>query len=138
MKQVRDYQNRIGGPLMDRIDMHIDVRRVPPAKVMSSTGGVSSRELREGVLKGREYASWRIEHEHVEHTTKGLVASCRLSDGDARFFESAAAANGMSGRAIVRTLSVARTRADIEQRRNVGRADLCEALGFRLRDGVGS
>ena len=138
VKQVRDYQNRIGGPLMDRIDMHIDVRRVSPSKVMSSSGGVSSAELRVGVLKGREYASWRTEHDNAVRTTKELVASCRLSDDDARFFEGVASANSMSGRSIVRTLSVARTIADMEQRRNVERADLCEALGFRLRDGVGS
>lgn len=138
VKQVRDYQNRIGGPLVDRIDMHIDVRRVPPSKVLSCSGGVSSAQLREGVLKGREYASWRIEHECVDFTTKWLVATCHLTGDDERFFEDMAAANSMSGRSIVRTLSVARTIADMEQRRNVERADLCEALGFRLRDGVGS
>ena len=123
---------------MDRIDMHIDVRRVPPAKVLSCKGGISSDELREGVLKGREYASWRTSREPVRRSTKALVAACRLSDDDTRFFEGMAAANNMSGRSIVRTLSVARTIADMEQRANVVKADLCEALGFRLRDGVGS
>lgn len=136
-KQVRDYQNRIGGPLMDRIDMHIDVKRVPPVQVLSSAGGMSSAELREGVLAGREYASWRREHEQVEATTQGIVASCHLSADDERFFEDAAVSNHMSGRAIVRVLSVARTIADMDQRRVVEKADLCEALGFRMRDGVG-
>lgn len=138
VKQVRDYQNRIGGPLMDRIDMHIDVRRVPPAKVLSCSGGISSDQLREGVLKGREYASWRTSREPVRRSTKALVAACHLSDDDTRFFEGVAAANNMSGRSIVRTLSVARTIADMEQRASVVKSDLCEALGFRLRDGVGS
>ncbi len=137
-KQVRDYQNRIGGPLVDRIDMHIDVRRVPPDKVLSLQGGVSSAQLKEGVMKGRDYASWRKEHDGVEATTQGLVASCRLTGEDSSFFEECARRNNMSGRAIVRVLSVARTIADMAERRAVAKQDLCEALGFRLRDGVGS
>lgn len=137
-KQVRDYQNRIGGPLMDRIDLHIDVKRVPPGQVLSFEGGTSSASLREAVLKARAYASWRSSREAAPaRTTQALVASCRLDGASARFFEKAAQANNMSGRAIVRTLSVARTIADMEERPVVSKADLCEALAFRLREGVG-
>lgn len=123
---------------MDRIDMHIDVQRVPPGKVLSPEGGQSSESLREGVIAGREYASWRRAVDGKPSTTQDIIASCRLDDEDAAFFEAMAKANRMSGRAIVRTLSVARTIADIAQKRQVGRSDLCEALGFRIRDGVGS
>ena len=138
VKQVRDYQNRIGGPLMDRIDLHIDVKRVPPAEVLAQGGGTTSAKLREGVMAGREYSSWRRVHEAVVPTTQGLIASCHLGDDDALFFERMARANHMSGRAIVRTLSVARTIADMSERIAVSKADLCEALSFRLRDGVGT
>lgn len=137
-KQVRDYQNRIGGPLMDRIDLHIDVKRVEPGVVLSQEGGVCSADLREGVMAGREYASWRVAREEVERTEQGLIKSCKLSEEDRGFFETVAVANKMSGRAIVRVLSVARTIADMAQRANVTRPDLCEAIGFRLREGVGS
>lgn len=135
--QIAKYQNRIGGPLMDRIDIHIDVKRVPPGEVISPEGGTSSAELREGVLAGREYASWRRAHENVGSTTQDLMVSCHLDEKDERFFERMAQLNHMSGRAIVRTMSVARTIADIDQRLSVSKADLCEALGFRLREGVG-
>ena len=138
LAQVRKYQNRIGGPLMDRIDLHIDVRRVPPGDVISPLGGTSSEALRDGVMSGREYSSWRHAHEHIEATTQGLMASCHLEEDDVRFFEEMARANNMSGRAIVRTIGVARTIADIDQRRSVSRTDICEALSFRLREGVGS
>ncbi len=137
VKQIRDYQNRIGGPLMDRIDMHIDVKRVPPSDVLTRGGGVSSEELRAGVMSGREYASWRKVHENYDSTTQGLIASCHLSEKDSAFFERAAVANNMTGRGITRVLSVARTIADMDQRRVVEKSDLCEALGFRIRDGVG-
>lgn len=136
-KQVRDYQNRIGGPLMDRIDLHIDVKRLKPSEVLAAQGGLTSAELREGVLTGREYASWRMERFPSEPTTQGLIRSCKMSADDGDFFEKAAASNHMSGRAIVRVLSVARTIADMAQRESVVKADVCEALGFRIRDGVG-
>jgi len=90
-----------------------------------------------GVLAGREYASWRKAHERIGATTQELMASCHLDDEDARFFEDMAKLNHMSGRAIVRTTAVARTIADIDERQKVTREDLCEALGFRLREGVG-
>lgn len=135
--QISKYQNRIGGPLMDRIDLHIDVQRVSPSTVMSPSGGISSAQLRAGVMKGREYASWRRARERVGSSTQDLVASCHLSPDDERYFEKMAELNHLSGRAIVRTMSVARTVADMEQRRAVTRDDLCEALAFRIREGVG-
>ena len=136
-KQINDYQNRIGGPLIDRIDLHIDVRRVPPEVVLNPDGGLSSAELREGVMAGREYASWRRATEGEGLTTQEVIASCHLDAADERFFEKTAQANHMSGRAIVRSLSVARTIADMAQRKQVNKSDLCEALGFRIKDGIG-
>lgn len=137
VNQIRNYQNRIGGPLMDRIDLHIDVRRVPPEEVLRLQGGISSGELREGVMRGREYASWRKAHDQVKRSTQGVIASCHLSDGDEGFFVGAAERMHMSGRGIVRVLSVARTIADMDQRPVVNRDDICEALAMRVRDGVG-
>ena len=122
---------------MDRIDMHIDVHRVPPGAVLSSVGGTSSSQLREGVMAGREFASWRKSHEEIGSSTQDLMASCHLSQKDEAFFEKMAALNHMSGRSIVRTMSVARTIADLGEHRSVTKGDLCEALGFRLREGVG-
>lgn len=136
--QIVRYQNRIGGPLMDRIDIHIDVQRVPPGTVMSSQGGTTSAALREGVMAGREYATWRKAKEGVGTTTQALMASCHMKEEDSEFFKRMAELNHMSGRAIVRTTSVARTIADIDQRLVVNRADLCEALNYRLREGVGN
>ena len=135
--QVNAYQNRIGGPLMDRIDLHIDVRRVPPGQVLSNGGGISSEELKEGVMRGREYASWRQARYGKARGTQEVIEACRMEDDDRSFFEKMALANRMSGRAIVRSLAVARTIADMAQRPGVSKDDLCEALGFRLREGVG-
>lgn len=133
--QVNSYRNRIGGPLMDRIDLHIDVQRIPPADVLRAGAAPPSEELRRAVVAAREYALRRRSREGCSATTGDIVRSCHLAADDRAFFEKTARINGMSGRALVRTLSVARTIADMAQRPRVSRDDLCEALGFRLRAG---
>ena len=137
-QQVRQYQGRIGGPLMDRIDLQLDVQRLPPESVMATGGGTDSATLREGVLRARAYASWR--EARADDGPPGpaqTVARCRLSEEDRAFLESMARSWRMSGRGIIRTLGVARTLADMDEAPAVGRGHLAEALGFRLREGMG-
>ncbi len=138
--RIAQYQGRIGGPVLDRIDVHIDVARIPAKEVLSTGSGTSSEKLREGVLAAREYASWRRAHTGLDERgarSEALVRSCDMAGADAAFFEEIACARKMSGRAIMRTLSLARTIADMECAARVGRDHLCEAVSFRLRDGVG-
>lgn len=145
--QVRAYRNRIGGPLMDRIDIHIDVRRIPPGEVLATGKGTSSEKLREDVMSAREFSSWRRAREGGADDAGAsagggaaarLVRACRLSEEDERFYEQAARRMRMSGRAIMRTLAVARTIADMEESACVEHAHLCEAMAFRMREGEGS
>ena len=145
LPQIRGYQGRIGGPLMDRIDLHLDVQRIAPGEVMATGTGTSSEALREEVLRAREYAEWRRRRDGASEgrsagprTPSDVVKACRLAAEDAAFLESAAKTHGMSGRAIMRTLSVARTIADMAESLEVRKPHLCEALGFRIREGVGS
>ena len=156
LTQVKNYQGRIGGPLMDRIDLHLDVQRIPPSDVIATGSGTSSAVLREGVLKAREFASWRKSHDALSLREDGggvesrhafvpstkrpadLVRDCHLSESNREFLEQSAKAHNMSGRAIMRTLSVARTIADMEESREVLMPHLCEALSFRVREGVGA
>lgn len=135
--QVSAYQNRIGGPLVDRIDLHIDVGRTRPRDVLGTGGGTSSDDMRAAVMAAREYASWRRARAEDDGSAEALVRSCALAPDDEGFFEEAARAGRMSGRAIMRTLAVARTVADMDETASVGRGHLCEALAFRLREGVG-
>ncbi len=135
--QISQYQGRIGGPVLDRIDVHIDVARMPPSGVLATGTGTSSESLRCGVMAAREYASWRRAKSGIDERgakTELLVRACSLSDADLSFLESLAQAGHMSGRSIMRTLSLARTVADMEQTQRVNRNHLCEAVGFRLRE----
>lgn len=137
--QVKTYQGRIGGPLMDRIDIRIDVRRIAPRAVLETGSGTNSDELKESVLRARDYASWRRMRtgcDERDREAPSLVKSSELSEGNREFFERVALANGMSGRALIRTLAVARTIADMEEESSVGKRHLCEAIGLRLREGL--
>ena len=137
-RQMQLYRNRIGGPIMDRIDVHIAVRRIPPGEVLATGHGTSSEELRRDVLRAREFASWRRARNGEDDkalTSEALVRACALTTQDEGFLEGAAKAGRLSGRAIMRTLALARTIADMEENARVERSHLCEAIGFRLREG---
>lgn len=140
--QIRAYQARIGGPLIDRIDLHMDIRRIPPHEVVQGRPGKSSAELREGVLMAREFATWRISKDaeaQQGHDSGGGLEVLRSFDEDAKLFlQQMAAAYDLSGRAIVRTAGIARTIGDLSLDEQVRSSHVAEALGFRLRDGIGA
>ena len=74
-------------------------------------------------------------HIYKALTSEALVRACALTTQDEGFLEGAAKAGRLSGRAIMRTLALARTIADMEENARVERSHLCEAIGFRLREG---
>lgn len=137
--QVARYQGRVGGPLLDRIDLHVDVWRCDPASIIEGerSACATSDVLREGVLEAREFASWRRAAlgDEKARGTDDLLKACRLDERAKGLLETAARSMGMSGRGIARVLSVARTIADLEQCRDVDENHLVEAIGFRVRRG---
>ena len=136
--QIRTYQGRIGGPLMDRIDIHIDVWRTSPDMVLGERNGAGSDQLRKKVMEAREFSSWRTSRQRDALSDTSIIAACALSQRDEDFLEEMAMLHRMSGRGIVKTLSIARTIADMDGREQVGRDQVCEALALRLREGVGA
>jgi len=140
LSQVRSYQNRIGGPLMDRIDIHIDVWRSEPKQVLEAGRGKSSSALREKIMKAQEYASFRRAQQKLEktrNTSAALLDECRLDFEEESFLEEMAGVHHMSGRGIMRTLSIARTIADMEERPRVEKPHICEALNLRVQERIG-
>lgn len=128
---VDRYRARIGGPLMDRIDVVMTVDRPDPAKITSCIGGPPSQQLREEVLAAREHARGRT---MVTHDLSGvdLLGACRLTSRGIASLEAAARKHHLSGRAITRVLRVSRTIADLEGVDRVSTEHLHEALSFRL------
>ena len=133
---VQRYQSRIGGPLLDRIDIHVDVWRVNPSDLLREEAPqTSSAQLREGVEASREFASWRRATlgDTRASDTRSLAQSCRMDNRTELLLETMARDSMLSGRGVARVLSLARTIADIEQSRDVGQEHVLEAMGLRLR-----
>jgi magnesium chelatase family protein len=135
--QISHYQGRIGGPIMDRIDMRIDVSRLKPSEVLASGKGVRSAVLKEQVEAAIEFRSWRCARNgKLEMSVAGLLEQCCLSSETFAFFEDLASIHKLSGRAIYRILAVARTISDLSQTEQTSKAHLCEALVYRLGEGL--
>lgn len=137
LPQVRNYRNRIGGPLFDRIAIRIEVCRTPPSKLMHRNGRqTSSAQLREGVSLGREYAEWRKSKESARNgpSMEAALEACSPSDSARALLENSAKALSMSARGISRTLMIARTIADISQKWHVDEEAMAEALGLRAKE----
>ena len=132
--RIQGYQTRIGGPLMDRIDVRVDVARPSSARVIAGSRGVSSREMAEDVTRAREYASWRR-----ARTADGMpdrmraVPELGLDEDAARTLETTARRLGLGGRNIVRIARVARTIADIAESELVSGDHVMEACAYRTR-----
>lgn len=126
---VQRYQGKIGGPLMDRIDVVCDVARPSEKSVIRGGKGMGSQEMRELVQNAREFRAWREPREEGLAGPGGAV----LEDGAQRLFEDYAERLRLGGRAIVRIARVSRTVADLAEHVLVQEEDVIEALGFRSR-----
>ncbi len=134
------YVGRISGPLMDRIDIHVDV---PPVrfKEMSergSPGGESSSSMRGRVLAARERQSARLRGEGVfanaQMSSRQIRRFCGLNEECERLLERVMTRQGLSARAYDRILKVSRTIADLEGSGEIGTAHVAEAVGYRSLD----
>lgn len=134
--QIKRYQGRIGGPLLDRIDVHLEVGRMKAHSVMQSGSGTSSATLHDEVMRGCEFRDWRQAQtgEQASRKSKALIEACKLSEADQAAFEAMAQRSKLSGRGIIRTLSLARTIADLDESQAVCLEHIYEAFGLRLRE----
>ncbi|MDR3053020.1 MAG: ATP-binding protein, partial [Coriobacteriales bacterium] len=136
--EVMRYQNRIGGPLMDRFDLVVDVWRSDPAQVLATGTGTSSRQLRDGVLAALEFKRSREEPSEPCGSGEALLGACKLGARERAYLEALAQKHQLSGRGIMRSLSVARTIADLDQEPAVQKEHLFEAVNYRAKSGEGS
>jgi magnesium chelatase family protein len=131
------YLGRIGGPLLDRIDLFVRVDRVAPEAILGRTGSVDSRTARRLVDDAREFAARHHALAAGALSGAALVAACHLTPRSTRALESTARAYHLTGRGITRLLRVARTIADLEASEPVTEEHLAEATGFRGEEVLG-
>ncbi len=135
--QVQRYRARISGPLLDRIDMHIEVPRLPRDVLNAAAEGRSeetSATVRARVEAARARQMQRAGKANCVLSNRQIERACRLSKPDAQLLEQSIERLGLSARAYHRILKVARTIADLASSEEILTAHLAEAISYRRLD----
>lgn len=140
--EMQRYMSKISGPLLDRIDIHIEVTPVPFEKLSEDRRGESSVEIRKRVIEARKIQTTRFEsignvHYNAQMSTKHIRKYCVLDDPSKQLLKTAMERLNLSARAYDRILKVARTIADLEQTENIVSAHIAEAIQYRSLDREG-
>lgn len=136
---VRRYLNKVSGPLMDRIDLHVEVTPVPVSQLNRMGQAESSATIRQRVIAARAIQSARFAgtsgvHCNAQMNSKLTSRYCVLSDECRNIMESVMSRLGLSARAYDRILKVARTIADLDGAERIDVAHLSEAITYRSLD----
>jgi len=136
---VKRYLNKISGPLMDRIDLHIEVPAVKFDELSSKVKGESSEQIRARVLKARDIQEKRfIDYDGIYHnaqmTPKLLEHYCEIDDAGQTLLKLAMNKMGLSARSYARILKVSRTIADLEDSKHIKTNHIAEAIQYRSMD----
>jgi magnesium chelatase family protein len=133
--RIRQYRERISGPLLDRIDLQVTVPRLPPGIIgKEKSGRESTQQVAERVLLAREKQQQRNGCCNAQLEGAALREHCQLVREDQEFLEQTATRLGLSQRAYFRLLKVARTIADLADCDVIERSHLAEAMHYRALD----
>ena len=131
---IDTYQRRLSGPLLDRIDMQVAVRRVPLDTLASEPSGEASSKVRERVVRARRRQLQRQGSLNAQLKPVRLRQLAGLAPPSRRTLERWSAQRGMTARGFHRAWRVARTAADLDGSEQIEEHHVLEALGFRLQD----
>ena len=139
---VQKYLNKISGPLLDRIDLHVEVTPVSFEELSSKEKGESSADIRERVMAAREVQGSRYKenegvHANAQMSTKQLQVFCKLNPESQQLLKMAMTKLNLSARAYDRILKVARTIADLEKNKSITSEHIAEAIQYRSLDREG-
>ncbi|HEX6985660.1 MAG TPA: ATP-binding protein [Planctomycetaceae bacterium] len=134
------YRSRISGPLLDRIDIHLEVPQVPFRDLADAKPGTDSRTMRRQVLAARDRQRRRYGEDGLAHLLNGRLTArhlrryCKLDPDAEGLLRAAMEEMGLSARAHDRILRVARTIADLDAAETIGAVHLSEAINYRTLD----
>jgi magnesium chelatase family protein len=138
LPQVQRYRAKVSGPLLDRIDIQIEVPAIRFQEMASESPGEQSVEIRKRVNQARKIQQERFEgkkiHSNAQMTSKNLKKYCQIDDASKRLLETAIDKLGLSARAYTRILKVARTIADLEGSEAILTPHISEAIQYRSLD----
>ncbi len=133
--QIRSYISKLSGPLLDRIDLKIEVPSIEISEMFEKNSGESSEVVRKRVENARQIQSERfcccIEKINSEMTSKQIDEFCQIGKSESDLLKNASKYLGLSSRGVSRILKVARTIADLEGEHNIKATHLSEAIAYR-------
>ena len=136
--QIQRYRYRISGPLLDRIDLHIEVPAVPYEDLKKPKSSMDSSTMSANISRVREIQEWRYRDlpflTNSQLSGKWLAEFCELGEEEHKFLETAVQRLALSARAHTRILRLARTIADLEGEDKITTAHLGEAINYRSLD----
>ena len=137
-QQIAKYRSRISGPLMDRIDIHLEVPAVPYKDLMGGKPAESSASIRHRVSDARQIQSERFAQKPIycnaQMSSRHIKKYCELDNVSASLLEKAVEKLGLSARAYNRILKISRTIADLEHQQNIQAHHVSEAIQYRSLD----
>lgn len=141
-QMVQRYLNKVSGPLLDRIDLHVEVTPVPFSELSSDLRTESSKVIKERVMKARSIQEERFKEDEGIYcnaliNSKLLVKHCRLDSASTNLLKVAMEKLNLSARAYDRILKVARTIADLSNIENIRPEHIAEAIQYRSLDREG-
>ena len=137
--QIQRYLGRVSGPLLDRIDIHIEVPPVNYSELSSKRAGEDSKKIRDRVLNARQKQLDRFNgngevFKNADMSTKQIRKHCILDEASQQLLKMAMNKLGLSARAYDRILKVARTIADLEGKESIASEHISEAIQYRSLD----
>ncbi len=136
--QIQKYRSRISGPLLDRIDMHVEVPAVPYKDLMQDADAEPSSEIRKRVVAARKIQSRRFKNATMFCNAKmsggQIRKKCRIDSDSVALLETAIVKLGLSARAYNRVLKIARTIADLGGQKDIRPNHVTEAIQYRSMD----
>ncbi len=140
--EMQRYLSKVSGPLLDRIDIHIEVQPVPFEKLSEEQKGESSIIIRKRVTKAREHQTKRFEnntkiHYNAQMGVKQIGEHCKLDENSKQLLKTAMESLNLSARAYDRILKVSRTIADLDNAENIISDHISEAIQYRSLDREG-
>lgn len=138
LMEMQRYMNKISGPLMDRIDLHIEVNPVPFDDLSDERKGEKSERIRTRVINARKIQLERYQNRNIHYNaqigSKELDEFCKLDDASKNLIKIAMERLNLSARAYDRILRVARTVADLDPSENILSKHIAEAIQYRSLD----
>ena len=136
---VKSYLNKISGPLMDRIDLHVEVTPVPFSELADAKSGEKSESVRKRVIRSRKIQDKRFNnhkniYNNAQMESRDIASFCKLDESGQNLLKRAMEKLNLSARAYDRIIKVARTIADLDNSESIQTEHLAEAIQYRSLD----